>query len=46
MVITPSFNLSKEGVSGVHFVAGEHCSNKMLPNGAVNDLILKAGGQI
>ena len=51
MVITLSFNLSKEGVSGVHFVTGEHlfithCSNKVLQDGAVNDLNLKACGQI
>ena len=54
MVITLSFNMSKEGVSGVHFVTGEHlfithCSNKVLMtiliyDGAVNDL--KAHGHI
>ena len=45
MVITLSFNLSKEGVSEVHFVTGEHlfithCYNKVLQDGAVNDLNL------
>ena len=51
MVLMLSFNLSKEGVSEVHFVKGEHlfithCSNKVLQDGAVNDLNLKARGQI
>ena len=53
MVITLSFNLSKEGVSEVHFVTGEHndlfitlCFNKVEQDGAVNDLKLKAHGQI
>ena len=58
MVITLSFNFSKEGVSGVHFVTGEHLLITHRPNkvllailnnnydGAVNDLYLKAHGHI
>ena len=47
MVITLIFNLSKEGVSEVHFVIRKHlftthCSIKVLQDGAVNDLNLKA----
>ena len=50
MVIMLSFIVSKEGVSGIHFVTGEHlfiihCSYKVLQDGAVNDLNLKACGQ-
>ena len=55
MVITCSFNLSKEGVSEVHFVTGHlfitHRYNKVLLayliyDGAVNEHYLKDHGQI